>query len=485
MLTLFSVVSLALFGCGGNRDGSDDTSSNLPHGTEGSDSATDTWTDSDHPTVTGDTADTAVTDTSSQTSDTADTTTVEYVDNFEMYTVAKTVVGAAFATIDDVDGDGVEDIVVSCFGPMSDPTMKGEVVMFSMGNNLTDWIKTTIVPKSINISFPNTAIVRNMDDDTDKDVFLPSGFLACQSNPLASNCGALNWFEQIQGGGWVRHGIVNDQPLFYHSAAFADLNKDGLEDFVTVGEKKPLVGASSAKVQVFFGVESDARFSTTPVELGLGLGSLPQLVDIDEDGDLDILSAEYFHNNAQNVSFAWFEQAAAPVGTDVGTWTRHVIADDLGPSIQIALVPNLYKDGVMRAVGTNHTNTKDNANSPQSQALVFDLPESVRSKWPYTKISEGIVSDKSPAGAPQGAPGVFALGDVDGDGDLDVAVSGDGDDRVFILEQTSAGKWKTHVMHETMGQAGVAIGDVDNDGQAEVVFTSYEKNTVRVFKWKK
>lgn len=478
-----SIASLVIAGCGADAGGNDGTDTQKPNTTDESDSPSETNSvPTTDPIGTSDTNDTGDTGTLTTTSDTTDTGSKNFVENFDVYTVAKSVSGAAFAVLADVDGNKVKDIVVSCFGPVSDLTMKGEVVMFSMGNNMSDWIKTTIVPKSINISFPNAVSVRNMDDDTDMDVFLPSGFLACQTNPLAGNCGALNWFEQTSGG-WIRHSIVNNQPLFYHHAAFADLNDDGLEDFVTVGEKKPAGGASTAKVQVFFGDESDVRFSTSPKDIGPGLGSIPVLYDIDKDSDLDILSAEYFHNNAKNVSFAWYEQVTAPVGTDVGAWTRHVIADDLGPSIQLALVPGLYGDGVLRGVGTNHTNTLDSANAPESQVVVFDIPSDVKSKWSYTKISEGIVSQKSPFGAPQGAPGVFDVGDVDGDGDVDIAISGDGDNRVFVLEQISGGQWITHTMNENMGQAGAAIGDVDGDGKNEIVFTSYEQNIVRVYKW--
>jgi hypothetical protein len=484
LFVLLNALSVVLIGCGDNGSGSDDTGSTT---SQGQDTEKGTDTHEAGPTsteISTDTHDTSESDTPSQTNDPIGTDPADYVQNFDRYTVAKSVSGAAFAVIADVNGNGVNDIVVSCFGPLSDLTMKGEVVMFSMGSSLNDWVKSTIVPKSINISFPGAVTVRDMDNDGDMDVFLPSGFLACQSNPLAGNCGALNWFEQTPDGGWIRHSIANNQPLFYHRALFADLNDDGLEDLLTVGEKKPAVGASSAKVQIFFGDNSDSRFSGTPVDIGPGLGSLPELFDIDGDGDLDILSAEYFHNNGKSVSFAWYEQIEAPSGNDPGTWTRHVIADDLGPSIQLTLVPNLYGDNVLRAIGSNHSNTNDNANAPESQVALFEIPSNVKSKWTYTKISQGIVSKKSPFGAPQGAPGVFAVGDVDGDGDLDVAVSGDGDSRVFLLEQVAPGQWRTHVMHDNMGQAGAAIGDVDGDGNNEIVFTSYEENIVQVFKWK-
>jgi hypothetical protein len=52
------------------------------------------------------------------------------------------------------------------------------------------------------------------------------------------------------------------------------------------------------------------------------------------------------------------------------------------------------------------------------------------------------------------APGIFGTGDVDGAGDIDVALAGDGDERVFWLEQKGPGQFATHVLEARLGQAG-------------------------------
>lgn len=101
--------------------------------------------------------------------------------------------------------------------------------------------------------------------------------------------------------------------------------------------------------------------------------------------------------------------------------------------------------------------------------------------WPRTPISFGMKSRAGSPFAPQGAPGVFDVGDVDVDGDLDVAVSGDGDPRVFWLEQSSNG-WFTHVVADSVGQAGgLRIADLDGNGTAELVVPVYEANAIYVF----
>ncbi|HSN26031.1 MAG TPA: VCBS repeat-containing protein, partial [Kofleriaceae bacterium] len=68
------------------------------------------------------------------------------------------------------------------------------------------------------------------------------------------------------------------------------------------------------------------------------------------------------------------------------------------------------------------------------------------------------------------------------DGDLDIAVSGDGDAHVYWLEQTSSGQFATHVIEDQLGQAGgMVIGDVDGDGRPELVVTGYEDNVIYVY----
>ncbi|WP_288452040.1 hypothetical protein, partial [uncultured Microbacterium sp.] len=96
---------------------------------------------------------------------------------------------------------------------------------------------------------------------------------------------------------------------------------------------------------------------------------------------VDIASAEYFAG--KGASFTWYEQIEAPSDTQpAGLWERHIIDDEVGPSIQLSFINNLMGDGKMGAVGSVHTNTaKEPADPWESAVYRYEIPEDVRQPW--------------------------------------------------------------------------------------------------------
>jgi lipoprotein-releasing system permease protein len=133
--------------------------------------------------------------------------------------------------------------------------------------------------------------------------------------------------------------------------------------------------------------------------------------------------------------------------------------------------------------GTNSANTSKMPPDPQESAiLVFDKPAEPTKPWKKTQISKGIKSAPGSPFSPQAAPGIFGHGDIDGDGDIDLLVSGDGDPRVFWLEQKAPGQWETHVLEKNLAQAGgMVVTDLDGDGKNELIVTGYEANSIFVY----
>lgn len=408
------------------------------------------------------------------------------VAGFSRYALDSAAFGPAYAAAGDMNGDGKTDILIAKFGTFKiDPATSmvtlspGLITLYTQGTSASCWSQTDIINADDKVYFPNQPALADVDKDGDLDVIVAAGFFVCAFDPAAGSCGALAWLENT-GQGFVRHDVVPyGDDKFYHEGIFVDFDGDGIEDLVTVGET-----ADSATARWFKGDTSKDRFSKTPLDIGASLGSFPSVLDIDKDGDLDVASAEYFVNKA---SFAWLERTAPPsAGAPAGTFERRVINSDSGKSIQLRFVPDLYGDGVLRAVGTNHTNTNKMPPDPaESAVLVLDVPAAPKDPWPKKQISTGIVSRPNEGFSVQAAPGVFGAGDVDNDGDIDVVVSGDGDIRTFWLEQTAPGAFTTHVIEEKLGQAGgTLVVDLDKDGKNEVIFTGYEDNAVYIYKKK-
>ena len=90
-----------------------------------------------------------------------------------------------------------------------------------------------------------------------------------------------------------------------------------------------------------------------------------------------------------------------------------------------------------------------------------------------TVIFEGfsVVSDEVSS---QGAPGVFHTGDVNGDGLMDVSVSGDGDDGVYVFTQEEDGTFDEHVIDVGLTMAGDHhMVDLDGDGDMDFIWAVF------------
>lgn len=409
--------------------------------------------------------------------------------------------GAAFTVAGDVFGSGKQDLVVSAFGAFtgsgqtSVPPAAGTVQIYRPGTDLKRWTKVPVVAESDAITFPNQPTLADVNGDGKTDVIVPGGYFFDTYSPNINvppkNRGSITWWENKgTGNAFVRHDVVTLSPFSYHGVQLADIDGDGIKDMVSTGEqgKAPQSPADDiVEMHYFKGrIVSGERTFDPAVAVATNGGSLPVVSDVDKDGLLDIVSAQYF--GTAQPSFLWLKQIGSPTAgaLTAANFEMHAISSLQGLGFQIKLVPNLRGDGVDRWVGTNHLAYP--STTPEGGVFQLDPTSTITQPWTPTTLA-GPFSPRPTFG--QAAPGVFGSGDLDGDGDVDLAVSGDGDRRLFWVEQTGSGQFATHVLEDYdstttsvpgMGQAGGAVvADLDADGTNEMAFSSFDQNTVAVY----
>ncbi|KQW48790.1 hypothetical protein ASC77_08635 [Nocardioides sp. Root1257] len=434
------------------------------------------------------------------------------------------IVGASFSSVGQVFG-AEQDIVTSGYGELDDlgrPVGGGTLQLYRPGATLSSWTKVPVFGAGAGIVFPNATTIDDVDGDGDNDIIVPSGYFfgTDSSAPTWLNTtGAITWWENKgPDTAFTKHVVIDGQAGSYHGVQLVDLDGDGTRDLVSVSEEAAQAGNQvddTVRTQFFKGLGGGSF--AAPVELAHNLGgSQPVVDDVDGDGDLDIISSQYFHvlnDMSTSASFLWLENTDTDGTLGSADFAPHTIAKltDVGMGFQIRPVPGFRGPGTTSWIGTNHVNRCTFALLNASfawpeQVIEFTPGADPRNAWSRTTLSApetppepcpsdyGSNRDNYPEfsnaitsryGPGQGAPGVLGYGDIDGDGDIDLAVSGDGDRRLWWIESLGDGGTELHRLTdagEYFGQAGGAVV-VDLNGREgnELVFSSFDQDTLAIW----
>lgn len=268
----------------------------------------------------------------------------------------------------------------------------------------------------------------------------------------------LVWYETPQDleGPWVRHTIEAQRDGAAHDAVFADLDGDGRLELVTT--------STQSHNLVWYEVPDDPRTSPWPRHV-IATGVLSEglaLADISGNGRLDVLTGP-----------AWYEQPGDPTES---TWVARVIAPDYrercrvqvgdvsGNGVpEVLLVEGEYVDGGWGLFSTADGGQTWERRTFEDETLYFA----------HTAL----------------------LTDFDGDGDLDIVLAEMGQGgwnaprniraKVLWYENVDgAGQtWRRHLVNMGVGSHEARLGDVDGDGELEIAGKSWkEPAEVHVFK---
>src|SRR5262245_59218768 len=76
------------------------------------------------------------------------------------------------------------------------------------------------------------------------------------------------------------------------------------------------------------------------------------------------------------------------------------------------------------------------------------------------------------------APNSVAMGDFNGDGNLDLATANAGAQCVSVLLGNGDGSFQAHADYETGQPFSVAVGDLNGDGKPDLATANFYANTV-------
>ena len=93
-------------------------------------------------------------------------------------------------------------------------------------------------------------------------------------------------------------------------------------------------------------------------------------------------------------------------------------------------------------------------------------------------VYEGFYVDETDPNR-NGAPGVTHVGDVDGDGLMDISVSGDGDDGLYLFKQRSDQSFEEILIDTGTEMAGDHhMADLDGDGDMDFIWAIYGSQNI-------
>ncbi|MFO7631517.1 MAG: FG-GAP-like repeat-containing protein, partial [Caldilinea sp.] len=323
----------------------------------------------------------------------------------------------------------------------------------------------TAVPFSAQIVISDNALgahsVASVDFDRDGRIDILSA---------SREDGRIIWHRNV--GSLRFNPILLDVAGGAYMAIPVDLNGDGYTDVlvVAVGALAPSA-ATEGEVQpassdgAVFWLRNNLgskvlQFTRFDIEAGLAYPVSVHAADIDGDGDIDVLVTTRDGNQV-----LLYENNGA---ADVPGFTRRVIDGDLSGAVSVT-TGDIDNDGKLDIIAAGENNNQ----------IVWYRNNGARpAGFERRLIRNGPVPDPSMDYAK-----TVAVGDVDGDGDLDIVFGSENENIVGWYENQGRGaSFTEHILTTVADHVKlVKIVDIDRDGDLDILAASSDDNTVALF----
>lgn len=362
--------------------------------------------------------------------------------------------------IEDMDGDGNLDIF--CAEMRFDGKNEDAKTWIFYGDGEGNFTK-----KEIAAGFGNhESKIGDLDGDGDPDILVkPYNWDTPRIDVLLNN-----W-------GWKRHVIDSDKPWRSIFITSADLNGDGKEDIITGGFWYKNPG------------EIDGKWERIPI--GGSCNNMALVYDFDSDGDMDILGTEG-KGSDPNSTLVWarndgsgnfdilknipeadgdFMQGVAVARSQKGTIQIALSWHEEGKGIHLLTVPTDPSNETW-PLGKISDFSQDEALSSEDIDRDGDVDILLGTKWLRNNGSSWEVMTIHDTDGP---PDRNILADINRDGKLDAVVGFEAISKPGKLVwyeqrgQSSAPLWEEHLIGVITGPMSLDVGDLDNDGDVDVV----------------
>jgi len=378
--------------------------------------------------------------------------------------ISTTADGAWSVYATDVDGDGDMDV-------LSASRLDDKIAWYE--NNGSQVFTERVISTTADAA--ESVYATDVDGDGDMDVLSASEL----DDKIA-------WYEN-NGGQVFTERVISTTADAPQSVYATDVDGDGDMDVLSASESDDKIAwYENNGGQVF----TERVISTTAD----GARSV-YAVDVDGDGDMDVLSASFFDDK-----IAWYEQIPPPTITSFSPTSGPVgtSVTITGTNFDATPANNIVFFGATQATVNAATTTNLNVTVPVGATyqpitvLTNSLIAYSASPFVVTFISDGAGIDANSFDAKVDFttgtnPRSVAIGDLDGDGKVDLAVANEGGNTVSVFMNTSTGagtiSYAPKVDFGTLqAPFSVSIGDLDGDGKSDLAITNNSSSTLSVFR---